>query len=270
MKPLLTFVHCSDTHIGPTVDFEYGGYRTLRSLEAFIALVNNFPHPPDFVVHTGDISHDKSQESYVIAAEAFARLQVPIYYVNGNHDNPAFVRKYLGAPAHPGGDPDAPLDYVFTHNGERFLVLDAHSPLVPDPLGHLSEPQLDFVRAEAQPDGPPLTVLLHYPLFPMASPWLDEHMIVNNGLALHRALLPARERLRGVFFGHLHRGSQISREDITYTSVPSTAWQYVWRSWDDRPQLDENTLPAYHIVQYFPDHIIVQQYGLGAAGHVRK
>jgi len=260
MKPLLSFVQFSDTHIGPDGDYTRYDHPALPSLERLIDTINAMPEPPDFLIHTGDVSHDRSPESYALAAEALARLQQPIYYVNGNHDRPAMIREYLHAPAAPDGDPAAPLDYAFHVKGERFLVLDGSNPDVPDPLGLLRESQLDYVRdVVASTDGP-LTVLLHYVPFPMNSPWLDEHMILRNGDALHAILTPARDRLRGVFFGHLHRSCQIHRDGILYTCGPSTFVQYAWRPWEVKPEVDHDYPSSYNYVQYFRDRVIVNQY----------
>lgn len=268
MRPHLTFVHITDSHLGPDRAFAMHGQNAYRSLERLVGLINDFPQPPDFVVHTGDVSNDRSAESYALAAELLGRLRVPLYVVNGNHDDRALLRKVLGAPGHPSGDPAAPLDYAFEVRGERFVVLDAHDPsAVPDPQGHLRPDQLAWVRAEAVPDGPPLTVLLHFPLFPMGSPWLDANMLVDNGLELHAALLPARGRLRGVFCGHLHSSVQVARDGITYTSAPGGLFQYDWRPWHERPRPDPDFPPGYSLVRYFDGQALATQHTFDRSAH---
>ncbi|NDJ77085.1 MAG: hypothetical protein GYB65_12590 [Chloroflexi bacterium] len=279
MPPKLTFVHLSDSHIGPAQDFAYHQRRPLDDLERVIAAINAFPSPPDFVIHTGDIVHDQRAESFAFAAETLAALSVPLYAVCGNHDTPALVRQHLAAPAlsgfegnaaaNPGrnpvqGTPDlnTRLDYAFEVKGERFLVLDSNSPAVPDPQGQLCVEQIAALRTETESDGPPLTVLIHHPPFRMASPWLDQHMIITNGDELHAALLPARDRLRGVFFGHLHRSCQIVRDGITYTGGASTTWQYAWQPWDDLPQVDAQYPPGFNLVHYLPGQVVALHYTL--------
>lgn len=259
MQAVLNFVHITDTHFGLTPDYAIYGQHTLPCAERLVALINDFPQQPDFVIHTGDISTDRSPQSYELAAATLARLRAPIHYVCGNHDDPALLRRFLGAPQHPGGDPNAPLDYAFEVRGERFLVLDTRGTV--DPAGHLSAAQLEVLRAECIPDGPPLTVFLHYPPLAMASPWLDARMLIDNGEALHAALRPARERLRGVFYGHLHRPSQVTRDGITYTSVASTFSQFQWRPWDPQPLEDPDSSPGYSHVQYLPEWVVVNHYG---------
>jgi Icc protein len=260
MQPILSFVHLTDTHLGPTRDFEYQGVRPADYLARLVALINDFPHPPDFVLHTGDVSQDRSAESFAIAAEILGDLRVPLVTVCGNHDDRALLRRCLHAPPDPGGDPGAPLTYTFTVNGERFLVLDSSSDAVPPPQGLVDDAQLGRVRQEATPDGPPLTVLVHHPLFPMASPWLNENMPIANGDSLHAALIPARDRLRGVFLGHLHRSSQVLRDGITYTCAASAAYQYSWLPWDSRPQVDPYFSPGYNLVHYLPEQVVVYQH----------
>lgn len=260
MRPGLTFVHLSDTHLGPAPDCVFHGVQPLRNLERVIERINAWPQPPDFVLHTGDLSTDRSRASYELARPVLAALRVPLYLANGNHDDPALLREFFGAPAHPSGDPAAPLDYTFEVKGERFVVLDGSNPAVRDPLGQLRPAQLDWLRGEITRDNSPLTLMLHYAPFKMASPWLDDNMILLNGDDLHAALLPVRDRLRGVFYGHLHRSSQIVRDGISYTCAPSTIVSYAWRPWDETPQPDYDIPAGYNVVQYFTDRVIVHQY----------
>ncbi|HEX3053838.1 MAG TPA: metallophosphoesterase [Aggregatilineaceae bacterium] len=257
----LTFVHISDSHLGPTRDFTLQGQPTFPNLERAVEVINQFPDPPDFVVHTGDVSNDRSRDSYVLAADILGRLKAPIYYVNGNHDDRGWMHEYLGAPLHASDDPNRPLDYVFEVKGERFMVVDAFDPAVRQPNGQLSGQQLEWIRAETTQDGPPLTVFMHYGALPMGSPWLDEYMLILNGEALHQALMPARKRLRGVFHGHLHRSSQVVRDGITYTCAGATSIQYAWRSWDEKPKVDPAFPPSYNLVQYAANQVQVLQYG---------
>ena len=262
MPPILTFVHITDTHLGPTRGFDFYGCQPARYLRHLVDHINAFPNQPDFVLHTGDVVNDRSVDSYQIAQAILNDLRAPLHIVNGNHDDRALLRKFFAAPTHDTTlDPDAPLDYAFTIKGERFVVLDGNHPDVPDPLGKLRPSQLDWLRAETTPDSPPLTVLLHYPPFEMNSPWLNEHMPLLNGDDFHAVLLPARDRLRGVFFGHLHRSCQIIRDGIMYTCAGSAVSQYGWRPWHDTPQADPDFAPAYNVVDYFADTVNVLQYG---------
>jgi 3',5'-cyclic-AMP phosphodiesterase len=91
----LYFAHISDTHIGPTADYNRHGHSPLPCARRLVEIINTLPTRPDFVVHTGDVVTDPDPLSYQVAAEVFAKLEVPIYYVTGNHDTSADIRRHL-------------------------------------------------------------------------------------------------------------------------------------------------------------------------------
>jgi 3',5'-cyclic AMP phosphodiesterase CpdA len=255
------FVHISDTHIGPTADYSRHGHTPLPCLQRLIEIINHLPVKPDFVVHTGDIVTSPHPDAYKLAAETFARLKVPIYYVNGNHDTACDIHYYLpmGPKKDVTADPGV-LSYVFEVKGYRFLVLDARGPDEIDPHGLLSEAQLAVVRREAQPYGPPLTVFIHYPCIPLNSIWMDAYMLVINGEALHEALAPARNRLRGVFYGHVHQAMQTTRDGILYAAVASAFSQFTAWPGMAATVLDPDHLPAYSFVHLTPEQTIIHQH----------
>lgn len=256
----LYFVQISDTHIGPTADYSRDGYLSLPCAMRVVELINLLPKRPDFVIHTGDVVTDPHPASFKLAAETFARLEVPIYYVNGNHDRAADLRRYLtmGPDVEPGPDPSR-LTYAFELKGWRFLVIDARGPDEIDPEGLLADSDLEFLTAEAAPDGPPLTVFVHFPVWPLNSPWMDANMLIRNGEAMHRALLPARSRLRGVFHGHVHQAMQTVRDGIIYVSAASVFSQFA--AWPDNElvRYDPEHEPGYNFVHLLDGQTIIHQ-----------
>ncbi|MFN2188987.1 MAG: metallophosphoesterase family protein [Candidatus Promineifilaceae bacterium] len=255
------FVHISDTHIGTSKDFTRHGHATLPCAERVVELINTMPIQPHFVVHTGDVVADPQPRAYQQAATVFADLGVPIYYVNGNHDTAAYIRKYLpmGSSDPAGEDPNR-LSYTFEVAGYRFLVLDARGPDEIDPQGFLPESQLELTAQEAASEGPPLTIFLHYPVLPLNSIWMDNNMLIQNGDALHQVLLPAHRRIRGVFLGHVHQNMQTTKDGITYYSTASIFAQFnAWPN-DEDVRYDPAHPPGYGFVHLLPDRTIVHQH----------
>jgi 3',5'-cyclic-AMP phosphodiesterase len=257
----LYFVHISDTHIGPKKSFSRHGHRPYPCAERLVEVLNNLPTTPDFVVHTGDVVTDPDPISYQYAADLFAQLRLPIYYVNGNHDRAADIHHYLpmGQKEDVTADTNV-LSYTFERKGYRFLVLDGRGPDEIDPHGLLSEAQLDLVRREATADGPPLTIFIHFPVLPMNSTWMDAYMLIVNGVALHEALLPARDRLRGVFHGHVHQAMQVRRDGILYSSAASTFSQFTAWPGDPNTGFDTEHPPGFNFVHLLPEQTIVRQH----------
>ncbi len=257
----LYFAHISDTHIGPTADYSRHGHYSLPCAQRSVEVINTLPTRPDFVIHTGDVVTDPHPDSYQLAAETFARLEVPIYYVNGNHDRAADIRQYLmmGPKDDAGSDPTR-LSYTFDIKGFRFLVLDARGPDEIDPEGLLPDSQLQLLAEEAKAEGPPLTVFTHYPTLPLDSPWMDGNMLIQNGESLHQALLPARNRLRGVFHGHVHQSMQTVRDGILYVSVASVFSQFAAWPGDRETRYDPDHDPGYNFVHLLAEQTIIHQH----------
>ena len=257
----LYFVHISDTHFGPTAGYSLHGQVALPCAQRLVDVVNDLPATPDFVIHTGDVVTDPHPASYALAAETLGNLRVPIYYVNGNHDAAQDIKKHLsmGPRQELTADPDM-LSYAFELKGYRFLVLDARGPIEIDPHGYLPEAQMEIVRQEAQADGPPLVIFIHYPTLPLDSRWMDTNMLILNGDEFHEALLPARNRLRAVFYGHVHHSMQTIRDGIVYIAAGSSFAQFTAWPDDEIVRYDSQTLPAFNFVHLMSQQTIVHQY----------
>ncbi|MEM9774391.1 MAG: metallophosphoesterase [Chloroflexota bacterium] len=258
MNPPTYFIHISDTHIGPTKGYKRHGFASYPCAERMVDIINAFPQKPDFVIHTGDVVTDPDDQSYKLAAELFEQLSVPIYFVNGNHDSASDIRKFLKmGPKHDLMDDE--LVYRFEVKGNHFLVIDGRADDELDPHGMVSEAQLEVLRQECTPDGPPLTIFLHYPLWPINSTWFDTHMLVINAAELHDIFLQARNRLRGVFHGHIHQAMQTIKDGIVYTSAPSTFAQFAAWPGATEPAFVKDP-PGYGFVHLVNDQVIVHQH----------
>ena len=130
---------------------------------------------------------------------------------------------------------------------EALLALDSSRP--PSPAGELGTQQREWLSERcATADARPLVVALHHnPFQTPPSPWWDA-MSLRDGEDFHQALLPARERLRGVFFGHIHQPLQYYRDGILYSAVNGS-----WESLHYYPhaedfQIDTESLPSFNLV----------------------
>lgn len=257
----VSFVHISDTHIGPTAVYNRFGHVSYPCAERLVEIINNLPVTPDFVIHTGDVVTDPDPDSYRLAADLLAQINVPTYYVVGNHDTAVDIRNYMSMGTHQSlsDNPDL-LTYAFDVNGVRFLTIDARAGDEIDPSGMLSDEQLAIVEREVTTGDSPLVVFMHYPALPINAPWMDRKMLILNGEKLHQALLPARDRLRGVFYGHIHQNMQVVRDGISYNSVASAFSQFTAWATDEMFGIDRDHLPGYAFVQLLPEQTIVHQH----------
>ena len=258
----LYFVHISDSHLGAERDWTACDHVPYRNLERIVAAINALSPQPRFVVHTGDVANHDSEDAYRFAAELFARLQVPAYFATGNHDTRTYMHQHLVmGPKEDLLSTEDRVCYRFAVDDERFLVLDSQRP--GEVVGELGAAQLDMVREEAaRPDGR-FTVFLHHAPIDLDSRWFSEKIALLDGDALHQALLPGWERLRGVFFGHVHRGTQTFKDGILYTSVPSTFCQLNLWPEDTETSFDTAHPPCFNFATLYPDRTIVKSHAIG-------
>ena len=240
----MRFIHITDTHIAPQPDFEHYGHPTLANLDVVVDAINALTFPFDFVLHSGDVVEDRSEAAYKVARRSLQRLRAPVYYVAGNHDDADLLRRVLMGGTVAGGR----LDYEWMVDGVQVAVFDTRGTR--DPAGALTDRQLAGVKALCTPQGPPLVICLHHPPLPLDSLWLDRgwtvpqgvvpNMLLEQGPQFLEAIRPARERIRGVFFGHVHRAYQVVKDGVLFSSAPSAFGQLL--TWPDQ----RDPVPAIH------------------------
>lgn len=259
-RQIVYFVHITDTHIGPDRGYRRHGHYPYPCAQRVVEIINNLPVQPAFVVHTGDVVYDPDPAAYCLAAEVFSQLQAPVYYAVGNHDRARDLHHFLpmGPKQDLTEDRDT-LSYVFDVKGYRFLVVDARGSDEIDPHGFVGEAKLELVRREVTADGLPLTVFTHFPVLLLNSVWMDANMLTIDGHKLHEALLPARERIRGIFYGHVHQPVQTWRDGLLYVGGASVFAQFLAWPDDVDVQFDPDAPPGYGFVHLMPGQTIIHQ-----------
>jgi Icc protein len=256
----------TDTHIGPDPDFRNYGHSPLGNLTVLVETINALTFPADFVLHTGDVVEDRSEAAYRNARDVLSRLKLPVHYVAGNHDDPEKLQRTLlgRAPLGPR------MDYSFEAAGVQVAVFDTRGPN--DPGGTLLDDQRGALRALCSVDGPPLVIAVHHPPLPLDTPWLDKGWRVKDGKVptmlldcaeeFAEAVAPARERLRGVFFGHVHRSFQVMHRGVLYASAGSSFGQLL--AWPDtvKPEASPAEPAGFSVVTVTREGTVIRQHTL--------
>lgn len=261
---MVRFAQISDTHIGPDPDFTLYGVNTLSRFERLVDRLNEHASSLDFIVHTGDLVAAPDPASFQLAARCLSRLQKPVYLVVGNHDSSAGLRAICNAPGKiPLEDDERAYGYAFELRDQQFVVLDGRGPDTIDPHGFLGDRQLDALERRLAATRGCVTLFLHFPAYPLDSPWFDTHMRLLDEEAFRAVLKRYADRIRGVFSGHVHRGMQVVRDGIFYCSVASSFCQF--QAWPDQETVhfDPSPLAYYHLVTIDDYQIQVRQLDVG-------
>jgi 3',5'-cyclic AMP phosphodiesterase CpdA len=261
---LLTFIHISDTHLNPDMDYTnpYARYHPAQGMAALTAALQTLPFTPDFVLHTGDIAFDPHPDIYDDIRRTMAQLPFPVHYVAGNHDDTAAIQRVLMQ--RPAAAPY--LYYELEINGVQLIVLDSNGP-AELPAGHIPAAELDWLDALCSADDDrPLVIATHHNVVAVGVPWLDDYMRTNNGQALHEIILKARHRLRGVFHGHIHQAVDVLRDGVLYVSAASPWCQFASYPGMVHTAADPLARPGYNVVTLTRTQTYIRRHTLAVEG----
>jgi 3',5'-cyclic AMP phosphodiesterase CpdA len=162
-RPTLRFAQVSDSHIG------FSGTANPNVVGSFsqaIGRINNLGYTPDFVIHTGDLTHLATPEQFDQVKQMMTGLRTPhVFTVPGEHDSVDDAgqkyRSVFGAGTR--GDGWYSFDIAGVH------VIALVNTLNLKKLGHLGVEQLEFIAKDvaALPNDTPIIVFSHIPLFAM-------------------------------------------------------------------------------------------------------
>lgn len=214
----LSFLHISDLHIVAEEGRRQHGADTAAILRQAVPMMNALR--PDFIVASGDLISDESEESYRRLKSLLAPLRAPLHFMMGNHDDRAAFRRVFR--------PDEPVSAewvceAFERGGIRFLLLDSVLPGKVE--GRLPGEQLHWLEDEltAHPDRPTWIFLHHQPL-PVYVRWLDALGLQDPEEFL--AVLNRHPQVGVVCYGHVHQVRRWRYRDVLFLSVPALAFQF--------------------------------------------
>ncbi len=214
-KGQFSFVQISDSHIGfnkpanPDVN---------ATLQATVDKINALPQQPDFIIHTGDLSHLAKPGEFDTMDEILKGCrQKQVFYVPGEHDTSAddgklYMERY-------GKNAKGKGWYSFDHKGAHFVGLVNSAAL--EGLGKLGAEQLEWLQADLKARGSstPVVVFAHIPLWTVYQDW-------GWGTQDGEQALGYLKRFGSVTVlnGHIHQVMQKVEGNVTFHTAMSTAF----------------------------------------------
>lgn len=198
----------SDCHLARDPTADYRGRNADAGLERLTDSARRWA--PDLLVLTGDLSEDASVESYCRVRDWARRIECPVSWIPGNHDE----RDAMSPVFDEAGFDSGPL--VET-GAWQLVLLDSAWPN--DPGGELDETRL---RALDEIDeGRPVGIFVHHQPIPVGAAWIDKvGMRSAERLWARVRQLPS---IRFIAFGHVHQRFRQQVEGVECLACPSTA-----------------------------------------------
>lgn len=212
----LIVAQITDTHLFATEKQQMLGVATDDSLQKVVARLSQIQPQPDILLLTGDLSQDETPQSYQRLKQIISPLEIPAYWIPGNHDDLPLMEQVLNQP---------PIftDKSFTLGGWHFLLLS--SWVAGKVYGKISQESLEWLEKQLQSiaDKPTL-IALHHPPCAIASKWMDE-INLQNPEELY-AIIDRYSQIKLVLFGHVHQAFENPRHGVQYLGSPSTCVQF--------------------------------------------
>jgi Icc protein len=216
-KAGFTFAQISDSHIGfkrePNSD-------VTATLQEAVARINALPDRPDFIIHTGDISHLSAPGEFDTADQVLKSLKAnQIYFVPGEHDvltdeGKSYRDRYGRGTKGDGW-------YSFDHKGVHFIGLVNVMNLKAGGMGLLGDDQLEWLEDDVSglSSSTPVVVFAHIPLWSIYPNWgwgTDDSAQALGYLKKFGSVT--------VLNGHIHQTMQKVEGNILFHTAMSTAF----------------------------------------------
>lgn len=236
----LSIAQITDTHLFADEKQDLLGLHTVQSFQVVVKRLHELRTNLDLLLVTGDLSQDGTSQSYSRLQSLLNPLNLPVYWLPGNHDCPDTMAKVLNQGW-------VRADKSFQRGGWNFILLNSR---VPGRVhGHLSTQTLVWLELQLKRmDDKPTVIALHHPPFPVDSRWLDSS-ILRHPEALF-AVCDRFPQVKLVLCGHIHQEFHRQRHGVDYLGTPSTSIQFEPHS--HKFALDEEK-PGFRLLQLYPD-----------------
>jgi Icc protein len=213
----LSFIQISDSHMGFN---KPANPDVVATLKAAVDKINALPVAPEFMLHTGDISHlSKSEEFDSVDQILKSARPKNVFFVPGEHDvldddGKQYRERYAKNSKGDGW-------YSFDMKGVHFVGLVNVMNLKAGGLGTLGAEQLEWLEKDVKhlSKSTPVVVFAHIPLWAVYPEW-------GWGTADSAQALAYLKRFGSVTVlnGHIHQTMQKVEGNVTFHTATSTAF----------------------------------------------
>jgi 3',5'-cyclic AMP phosphodiesterase CpdA len=247
-----SFAQLSDSHIG----FKHEPNKDVTAtLQEAVERLNALSEPPDFIIHTGDLTHLSKPAEFDTLDQVLKGARTgQVFYVPGEHDvltdnGQTYRGRYAKGTKGEGW-------YSFEHKGVHFIALVNVVNLKAGGLGNLGREQLEWLEDDLRglSDSTPLVVFAHIPLWTVYPDW-------GWGTDDSEQALSYLKRFGSVTVlnGHIHQVLQKTEGTVSFHTAMSTAF----------PQPRPGTAPSPGPIKNVPADKLRSLLGLATVNYVQ-
>jgi 3',5'-cyclic-AMP phosphodiesterase len=213
----MSFVQISDSHMGFN---KPANPDVTGTLKAAVDKINGLATPPEFLLHTGDISHLSKPEEFDTVDQILKGASAKdVFFVPGEHDvlnddGKQYLERYGKGTKGAGW-------YSFDKKGVHFIGLVNVLNLKAGGLGTLGHEQLEWMEDDVKhlKSSTPIVVFAHIPLWSVYPEWGWGTEDSAQALAYLKKFGSVT-----VLNGHIHQTMQKVEGNVTFHTAMSTAF----------------------------------------------
>jgi len=213
----ITIAQISDSHLFADINACHCGVNVYQNFKQVISQLSKIDSL-NAIVFTGDLTQDHSIDSYRVFQQTVlnAKIEVPFYYLAGNHDEPNIMANELAI---------SPFinKQGFSLGKWRFTLLATKSDT---PAGVVSQAELARLNQESQLSQYHWCFMHHHPI--NVGYFIDRHPLINAEQFWQR--LNNMPSTKGVSCGHIHRAlhltSKLDNRNVDVLTCPATSIQF--------------------------------------------
>ena len=231
----------SDCHLFQNKQGLHYGANVYENLHRVLCALSKLTHL-DFVVFTGDLTQDHSEESYQNFAQLVREFNfnVPVYFVPGNHDERSDLTRFLS------GKPFS-SNKTATCGNWHFSFVDSKSET---PAGYIASQELANAQKASDSEQYIFLFMHHHPID--VGYFIDRHGLENKEVFWKS--MEQLVNLRGLACGHVHNDMQLTKmindNEISLFTCPATSIQFAQHSHKVEAS---STAPAFRLFEFNPD-----------------
>jgi Icc protein len=157
--------------------------------------------------------------SYEAVGQLFERLNLPLFAIPGNHDQPELFEKIVPSRW------DSSKDGVSIHQVYEVTVVGIDLRTGPEATGFL-RPETARELERVLEKSTRALLLTHFPFVEFGLEVIDEELSTTNREVLLEIVKRHREKVIGCFNGHLHISAQVTQDGVMSTVVPSSSFAF--------------------------------------------
>tara|TARA_B100000927_G_scaffold268943_1_gene244047 strand:- start:525 stop:1265 length:741 start_codon:yes stop_codon:yes gene_type:complete len=232
----MEIIQITDLHICRDMDFEKNNCKPYHKLKQTLdAIASNHKHDL-YLVITGDLSGDDSEESYNHIKNLLKAYSFNVSLLPGNHDKPELMESIC----------DNQISFsVPDQLDKNYAFFNFNTQVDGKVEGCIKKSQIDDFSNKLHGQVNNIILFTHHPITEINSKWIDKHVASNSKLLID--LMHSYDELEfNVFSGHVHQEFFKVIKNVRVFTTPSTCYQF--KPYADEYCIDDKLSNGYRVI----------------------